>query len=120
LAQSRKRWVMKTSEQDEIIFYPVMNTDLFPSGERVFIEVGGRQIVLVNLGGEYYAFGDVCTHDDSPLGDGDIEGYEIICPRHGARFDVRNGKALCLPAIRDIPSYPVRVVEGTIQVGIKE
>jgi 3-phenylpropionate/trans-cinnamate dioxygenase ferredoxin subunit len=111
---------MKMSDQEEITFYPVMNTDQFPSGERVFIEVSGKQIVLINLGGEYYAFGDICTHDDGPLGDGDIEGYEIICPRHGARFDVRNGKALCLPAMRDIPSYPVKVVEGTIQVGIKE
>ena len=46
----------------------------------------------------YYAIGDVCTHDDGPLGDGDLEGFHIVCPRHGAEFDVRTGKAMMMPA----------------------
>jgi 3-phenylpropionate/trans-cinnamate dioxygenase ferredoxin subunit len=74
--------------------------------------------VVFNLAGNYFAIGDVCTHDDGPLGDGELDGYEIICPRHGARFDVRNGRATGLPAVIDTPSYPVRVVEGKIEVGI--
>jgi 3-phenylpropionate/trans-cinnamate dioxygenase ferredoxin component len=92
-------------------------TDL-PAGERLFVEVEGRAIVLFNLAGKLFAIGDVCTHDNGPLGDGEVDGDEVVCPRHGARFDVRTGKATSLPATVDIPAYPVRVVEGMIQIGI--
>jgi len=92
-------------------------TDL-PSGERLFVEVDGKPIVLFNLAGTVFAIGDVCTHDNGPLGDGEVDEHEVVCPRHGARFDVRNGKATSLPAVVDIPAYPVRVVEGKIEVGI--
>ena len=57
-------------------------------------------------------------HDDGPLGDGDLEGYNIVCPRHGAEFDVKTGKAVQLPAAVDIPAYPVRVKDGTIYLGM--
>lgn len=87
-------------------------------GERLFIEIDEEQIVVFNIGGQYYAIGDVCSHDDGPLGDGEVEGFEVSCPRHGARFDVRNGKVLSLPAIVDIPAYPVRVEEGQIEIGL--
>ena len=89
-----------------------------PPGERLFVELDGRQIVLFNIAGQVFAIGDVCTHDNGPLGDGELEGHEVICPRHGARFDVRTGQALLLPAAVDIPAYPVRVVEGRIEIGI--
>ena len=52
------------------------------------------------------------------MGHGELEGNEIICPRHGARFDVRSGKVTALPAVIDIPAYPVRVVDGQIEVGV--
>jgi 3-phenylpropionate/trans-cinnamate dioxygenase ferredoxin subunit len=87
-------------------------------GERLFVEMGGKSIVLFNLAGKLFAIGDVCSHDNGPVGDGEIEGNEIICPRHGARFDIRTGRATSLPALVDIPSYPVRVVEGMIQIGV--
>jgi 3-phenylpropionate/trans-cinnamate dioxygenase ferredoxin subunit len=74
--------------------------------------------VVFNIAGNFFAIGDVCTHDDGPLGDGELDGYQVICPRHGARFDVRNGKAMALPAVMDTPSYPVRVIDGKIEVGI--
>ena len=89
-----------------------------PSGERLFIEAGGRSIVIFNLAGNLYAIGDVCSHDNGPVGDGEIEENEIICPRHGGRFDIQNGKATSLPAVVDIPSYPVRVVDGMIEIGL--
>jgi len=92
-------------------------TDL-PSGERLFVEVDGKPIVLFNLAGTVFAIGDVCTHDNGPLGDGEVDGDEVVCPRHGARFEVRTGKASGLPAVVDIPAYPVRVVEGMVEVGI--
>jgi 3-phenylpropionate/trans-cinnamate dioxygenase ferredoxin subunit len=99
-------------------FVELVPADQLPVGERLFVEVGGKSIVVFNLAGKLYAIGDVCSHDNGPVGDGEIEGNEIICPRHGARFDIRTGKVTSLPALADIPAYPVRVVDGTIQIGI--
>ena len=92
-------------------------TDL-PPGGRLFVEVDGRPIVVFNLAGTLFAIGDVCSHDNGPVGDGDLDEYEVICPRHGARFDIRTGQTMGLPAVVDIPAYPVRVVEGNFEVGI--
>ncbi len=92
--------------------------DQIPNGERLFVELGGKSIVLFNLAGKLFAIGDVCSHDNGPVGDGEIEENEIICPRHGARFDIRTGKATSLPAVVDIPSYPVREKDGMIEIGI--
>jgi 3-phenylpropionate/trans-cinnamate dioxygenase ferredoxin subunit len=99
-------------------FLEIAPADQLPEGERLYIEVGGKQIVIFNLAGKLFAIGDVCSHDNGPVGDGEIEENEIICPRHGARFDIRTGKATSLPAVVDIPSYPVRVVEGMIEIGL--
>ena len=88
-----------------------------PGKVKVF-NLGQEAIALCNVDGKIYAVKDVCTHDDGPLGDGDLEGYNIVCPRHGAEFDVRTGKVVQMPAVVDIPAYPIRVVEGMIQVGV--
>jgi 3-phenylpropionate/trans-cinnamate dioxygenase ferredoxin subunit len=87
-------------------------------GQRLFIDIDELQIVVFNISGNYYAIADVCSHDDGPVGEGNIEGFVIGCPRHGARFDIRTGKALSLPAFVDIPAYPVRIVNGDIEIGI--
>jgi 3-phenylpropionate/trans-cinnamate dioxygenase ferredoxin component len=89
-----------------------------PNGERLFVEIDEKSIVVFNIAGQYFAIDDVCSHDDGPLGDGALEGFEISCPRHGARFDVRTGQVLALPAIVDISAYPIRIVDGAIQIGI--
>ena len=99
-------------------FLDIAPTSELPNGERLFIEVKGKSIVIVNVAGQFFAIADICTHDDGPLGDGDIEGFNIVCPRHGGEFDVRTGQAVQMPAVVDIPAYPVRVVDGTIQIGI--
>jgi 3-phenylpropionate/trans-cinnamate dioxygenase ferredoxin subunit len=65
-----------------------------------------------------YAIADVCSHDDGPVAEGELDGHEIECPRHGARFDVRDGKVLSFPAIVSIPAYPVRVEDGEVLVGL--
>jgi 3-phenylpropionate/trans-cinnamate dioxygenase ferredoxin subunit len=65
-----------------------------------------------------YAIDDVCTHDDGPVGEGEVDGFTITCPRHGARFDIRSGKALSLPAVVDVNTYPVREKDGWIEIGV--
>jgi 3-phenylpropionate/trans-cinnamate dioxygenase ferredoxin subunit len=102
----------------QIEFVEIAPVAELPVGERLFIEAAGRSIVIFNLAGKFYAIGDVCSHDSGPVGDGDIEQHEIICPRHGARFDIRTGKATSLPAVVDIPSYPVRVVGDMLEIGL--
>jgi len=97
----------------------VARVEDLPSGERLFIEIDDLPVVVINLGGIFFAIGDICTHDEGPLGDGEIEDHHIICPRHGAKFDLRTGKALTLPAVIDTPAFPVRVAEGWIELGLK-
>ena len=80
-----------------------------PPGSRKFLDVDGRAIALFNIDGAFYAIDDVCTHDGGPLADGELIGCEIQCPRHGARFDVRTGRALCMPAIEPVNVYAVEL-----------
>ncbi len=108
----------QTIDPSKVEYLEIAPADQLPNGERMFVEVEGRSIVIINMAGNLYAIGDICTHDNGPVGDGEIEGYEIICPRHGARFDIRNGKVTSLPAVVDIPSYPVRVSNGMIELGV--
>ena len=107
-----------TFDSTKAEFLDIAPISELPNGERLFIEVEGRSIVIFNIADQYFAIADVCTHDDGPLGDGDIEGFNIVCPRHGGEFDVRTGQAVQMPAVVDIPAYPVRVVDGVIQLGI--
>jgi 3-phenylpropionate/trans-cinnamate dioxygenase ferredoxin subunit len=103
---------------DQCDFVEVAAVGEVVNGERLFIEIGSTPIVLLNIGGTLFAIGDVCSHDDGPLGDGEIEGFEIICPRHGASFDIRTGKVISLPAVVDIPVYPIQLFEGKILIGL--
>jgi 3-phenylpropionate/trans-cinnamate dioxygenase ferredoxin component len=88
------------------------------NGERLFVEVEGKSLVIFNIANQFFAIGDICSHDDGPVGEGDLEGFNIVCPRHGGEFDVRNGQAVQMPAVVDIPAYPVKLLDGMIQVGI--
>lgn len=106
-------------EADKIEYVVVAEEDALSNGERMFVEIDEYEIVVFNIAGKLFAIADVCSHDDGPVGDGEFEAeYEIACPRHGARFDVRTGEAITLPAVVDIPAFPVRVVDGNIEVGI--
>jgi 3-phenylpropionate/trans-cinnamate dioxygenase ferredoxin component len=100
-------------------FIQVVEASELASGERLFIEFENEPLVVFNIAGSFYVISDLCTHDDGPVGEGELEGHTIICPRHGARFDVRTGKVLTLPAITDIPTYPVRVKDGWVEIGVE-
>lgn len=104
--------------KEKVEYYAIAPATELPNGERLFVDIGDTPVVLFNIAGEFFAVGDVCTHDDGPLGDGDLEDYNVVCPRHGAEFDIRNGKVVSMPAVVDIPAYAVRVVDGMIEVGI--
>lgn len=106
------------TEESKVEYVEIAPSSDLPNGERLFLEVEGRAIVIFNIADQLFAIGDICTHDNGPLGDGNLEGFNIVCPRHGGEFDVQTGKALQLPAVVDIPAYPVKVVDGMIQVGM--
>jgi 3-phenylpropionate/trans-cinnamate dioxygenase ferredoxin subunit len=80
-------------------FISVAKTDEIGPGERDVFDIEGYYIAVFNVDGTYYAIEDVCTHDDGPLAEGELDGYAIECPRHGARFDIRTGKVLSMPAV---------------------
>jgi 3-phenylpropionate/trans-cinnamate dioxygenase ferredoxin subunit len=80
-----------------------------PAGGKKLVEIDGRAIAVFNVDGKYYAIDDVCTHDGGPLAEGELIGSEIECPRHGARFDVRTGRPLCMPAIEPVAVHAVEL-----------
>jgi 3-phenylpropionate/trans-cinnamate dioxygenase ferredoxin subunit len=90
-------------------------SELSPGSHRV-IEVDGTQVAVFNLDGDLHAIEDVCTHDGGVLTGGPIEGDQIVCPRHGARFCIRTGEALTAPAFEPTARFPVRVENGMVEV----
>lgn len=89
----------------------------FPATGRLVTFVDDRAVLVIRVADNFYAIEDVCTHDGQPLTDGPINGCEITCPRHGARFDVITGKPLCMPATAPVPRFAVKVEAGQILVG---
>jgi 3-phenylpropionate/trans-cinnamate dioxygenase ferredoxin component len=91
-----------------------------PEGEvRVFGALG-RGIAVARIQGALYAIEDICTHDEGPLGEGQLQGCEIECPRHGARFDFRSGAVTRMPAAAPVATFPVQVREGRVLVEMDE
>lgn len=98
-------------------FIKAATTREIAPGERKLIEVEGTRIAIFNLDGEYHAIEDVCTHDGGPLVEGDIvNDGQVMCPRHGARFDIRTGAAVSMPAFTPTESFQVHVEGDEIWV----
>lgn len=97
-------------------FINVARIDEIPPGERLVVEIRRRWVAIFNVDGQFFAIEDRCTHDDGPLAEGELLGCEIICPRHGARFDIRDGKVMSAPALVDVPSYEIRVLGENVQI----
>jgi 3-phenylpropionate/trans-cinnamate dioxygenase ferredoxin subunit len=86
------------------------------------VEVGERLVVLIHAAGHYYALDDVCTHDGGPLSDGPLDpgSATIACPRHGAKFDIRTGAALTMPATKPTVAHEVKAEGDTIYVRLRD
>lgn len=80
------------------------------------IEVNGADVAVFNLGGEYFAIEDVCTHDGGDISGGWVEDDRAVCPRHLAEFSIRTGQALKGPAYEGVHPFPVRVCDGVVEV----
>jgi 3-phenylpropionate/trans-cinnamate dioxygenase ferredoxin subunit len=91
-----------------------------PPGTVKIVFAGTLAIGVYNLDGEYYAIEDRCSHDDGPLAEGDFDAEAgiAICPRHGANIDIRTGRALTLPAVEPVATFPVHVDDGMIKVRV--
>ena len=96
----------------------VASTNEFDTAKQRLVEVGGLKIALFSVGDQYYAIGDTCTHRSGPLSEGMLVEDTVTCPWHGARFDIKSGKVLGLPAPQGVPSYNVRVSGDDIEVEI--
>ena len=100
-------------------FETVGKLDEIAPGTARVVEVGGHSIALCRVeDGDLYAIENRCTHDDGPLGEGELEGDRIECPRHGALFDVTTGRAVTLPAIGKVRCYTVAVADGDVQIEV--
>jgi 3-phenylpropionate/trans-cinnamate dioxygenase ferredoxin component len=98
----------------------VGSADELPPGTVKIVVTGSISVGVYNLDGEFFAIEDRCSHDDGPLceGDFDEETGVAICPRHGANFDIRSGRALTLPAYEPVETFPVRVDGGRVKVDV--
>ena len=95
--------------------------DEFPPGSVKIVRAGEIAVGVYNLGGELFAIEDRCSHDNGPLAEGDFDPDEgvAICPRHGARIDIRSGRPLSLPAVLPVETFPVTVEDGIVKVDIR-
>lgn len=87
-----------------------------PADDVIAVNAAGRELAIYRAEGDVYATDNVCTHGHARLCDGFLDGYEIECPLHQGKFDVRTGKALCEPLTTDIRTYPVKIEEGNVYV----
>ena len=105
---SNSNWIDATEE------------DGVPEDDVIGLQVGGRDIALYKVEGSIFATDNICTHGHARLCDGFLDGYEIECPLHQGKFDVRNGHGTCAPVTEDIRSYPVRIEGGRVFVQMSD
>ena len=100
-------------------FVTVAKVNEIASGTVKVVYIDDSPVGIAHVDGQFYAFADVCTHDDGPVAEGELDEYIIECPRHGAKFDIRSGKVKQLPAVTPIPVYAVRVEGDKVLVSKK-
>jgi len=100
-------------------FIKVAKTSDLAPGQKMLVEYDEEDVGLFNLNGQFYAISDVCTHDNGPLVEGELDGEHIICPRHGARFNVKTGEQT-MPAFAPVPLYDVKIEGDDILIAPQE
>lgn len=95
-------------------FERIATVDEIPAGGRKPVVIDGIPALLLRVGDNFYAIEDVCTHDGQPLTEGPLAGCEITCPRHGARFDIRTGKSLCMPATEPVQTFEIQIRDQAV------
>jgi 3-phenylpropionate/trans-cinnamate dioxygenase ferredoxin subunit len=101
-------------------FVRVAKVSDIPDPGKQIVEVDDRLVVVFHVAGQFYAIDDVCTHDGGPLGEGTLEGFCIACPRHGAKFDIRDGRAVSMPATQPTVAHEVKIEGDDILVRLRE
>jgi 3-phenylpropionate/trans-cinnamate dioxygenase ferredoxin subunit len=101
-------------------FVRVASVAEIPDPGKELVEVEDRLVALFHVGGKFYAIDDVCTHDGGPLAEGELDGFAIACPRHGAKFDIRDGRALTMPATKPTVAHEVKIEGDEIFVRLKQ
>ena len=96
----------------------IAKTSDVPEGQVKVVECQGKRLALSHVGKEFFVMEDICTHDQGPLGEGELVGEEVECPRHGARFNVKTGQPVTLPAVLPVQTFPVKVTDDTIAIQI--
>lgn len=99
-------------------FVTVCRVDDVPPGEMRSFQVEGEDVAIANLDGDFVAFGDVCTHQQCSLADGDLDDTTVVCSCHGSEFDVRTGEVLSGPATESEPVFEVLVENGEVKVSV--
>jgi metal-sulfur cluster biosynthetic enzyme/nitrite reductase/ring-hydroxylating ferredoxin subunit len=101
-------------------FERVIDVGEVPDPGKTLVEVEGEMVALFHVDGAWYAIDDVCTHDGGPLADGELRDHRISCPRHGAKFDIRTGAALTMPAVRPTRAHDVKLEDGGVWVRLRD
>ncbi len=101
-------------------FVAVAKVAEIPDPGRKIVELDDQLVVVIHTAGHFYAIDDVCTHDGGPLGEGTLDGTTIACPRHGAKFDVRTGAALTMPATKPTGSHEVKIEGDNVLVKLSD
>jgi 3-phenylpropionate/trans-cinnamate dioxygenase ferredoxin subunit len=118
-------FVLEANVADERVrlqnmYVKVAKASDIPDPGKQYFEIDERLVVLFHVGGSFYCLDDVCTHDGGPLGEGVLEGETIACPRHGAKFNIKTGKALTMPATVDTMAHQVRVDGDDVLIELTE
>jgi 3-phenylpropionate/trans-cinnamate dioxygenase ferredoxin subunit len=101
-------------------FIPVLKTSELPEAGKTVVEVGDRIVALFHVSGTFWALDDICTHDGGTLAEGQLEDHTIACPRHGAKFDIRDGRALTMPATQPTVAHEVKVEGDQVLIRLNE
>ena len=103
---------------NETSFVPVMTLAEIPQGSMQAKVLEGREIVICHTREGLFALDNICTHAHARMCEGRLRATRLVCPLHGASFDIRDGRVLGPPAVAPLPTYPIRVVDGMIEVSL--